>query len=640
MLTMHKKTIQREFFVTGLTSALIIAFVFILLGSIRVYTLNIENAREKLKSVNQHLTTYTEGVLESLVISTKMNAAYPEVRQYKAGDKQVQATILKLFAATTQSNPNIKFSYAGYEDGTLLINNYLPPHGYDPRVRPWYTSALASFPSLSVGLPYQEAVTNEWLVSISLALKDDSGKTIGVVAVDCTLQYVKDLMAEISYYKSQSNYVIDSNNKMFVHQNQSYLNRNLDSIIPDLSHTFSDELGYIHYILDGKTRMAYYQKMKIADWIIVTSIDENEIMQPLITNLSLFVVGLIVIAVLLGMGQVLLYKNSFVKPITSLRDRVHEITSGAKVTHRSYQYSNVELAGIANQIEDMAETSLRKKNEELKLILDSTSDAILVLDLVGKTVHANGKFHALWDTLLSEHISEGQHQNDLDNPEETLKTLKLENGMVLEQYACPVVDQGVVQGRLWRYRDITNQVKAEENLIKLATTDSLTELWNRRYFLEQGEWEVTLTKRTNLPTSLLFIDIDYFKHVNDTYGHSVGDEALKAMAATLKKHVRSTDLVARLGGEEFCILAPNTNLEDAFIIAEKLRSYFETYTFMVNNHTLQYTLSIGVASVGSNTSGIDDLLAKADEACYIAKGKGRNCVVASENVLSAPESTL
>lgn len=138
--------------------------------------------------------------------------------------------------------------------------------------------------------------------------------------------------------------------------------------------------------------------------------------------------------------------------------------------------------------------------------------------------------------------------------------------------------------------------------------------------------------------SLLFIDVDYFKHVNDTFGHAIGDEALKLLANTLKTHVRSTDIVSRLGGEEFCILVANTNEAAAYALAEKLRGYFEANTFEVKDYVIRYTLSIGIVTYegsSAKSEAIEDLLADADQACYMAKDLGRNCVVVSDRLHQA-----
>lgn len=637
LLRKYKMTIRREFFVTGLMSAMLIAIIFIALLSLNMYNLNMENARQKLKSVNNQLATYTQGVLDSLLMSTSISAGYPDIARYQSGDRELKANILALFATTIKANPNIKNCYAGFENGELLIENYIAPVGYDPRLRPWYIAALSAYPELSVGAPYQDAQTTEWFISISRAIVDETGKLKGVVSVDFTLDYVKQLMAKERYYLSQSNYVLNSGGMIFAHSSRDYKYQNSETIVPGLKQLFTSDSGFIAYGFEGKPRMGYYQRMNGADWIIASAIDVSEVMNPIIIRISITVTVLMALAILLGLVQVKLYELSFVKPITSLRDRIAEITTGKKVEQSGYLYSNFELSEIANRIEAMAETSLRKKADQLELILASTSDGMLVLNLSGDVIHVNQKLMTMWgltdisdmlkvsNGLLLEQIL--AHQ---DSTETTMNTLYLPNGIILEQNSSPLLDDGDLYGRLWSFRDVTEQIKAEENLKRLAITDELTGVWNRRQLMAQGKFEIELVKRTGLPLSMIFLDVDYFKQINDTFGHAVGDEALKYLTANITSHIRSTDMIARLGGEEFCILAVNTDQTAACLLAEKIRVFFENQTLVVKGRNVHFTISFGVASYTTGKGTIEDLLSDADKACYQAKALGRNRVVANK----------
>ena len=470
----------------------------------------------------------------------------------------------------------------------------------------------------------------------SRAIVDKNGVLKGVISVDCTLEYVKEMMSEVIYYQSQSNYIVEGKETVFVHKNPELLHRPVNDIVPGFSKLLNEKSGYIHYTLDGKPRMAFYQKLEEADWIIISAIDSSEVIRPLANRLGLTVLMLLLLAVFLGMVQVKLYERSFVIPITSLRDRISEITTGKEVISDNAQYSNHELADIAKRIEVMAETSLRKKTEELQLILNSTSDGILVLDLEGNVIHANQKFLYMWgltpftnlsditNDLLLDHISSLMSTN-----ENSTKRIQLPDEIILEQFSCPLTDDGSNAGRLWSYRNITEQIIAEQNLERLATTDVLTGAWNRRKFMTQGALEIELVKRTGMHLSLIFLDVDYFKDVNDTYGHSTGDEALVFLTKSIKKLIRSTDLIARLGGEEFCILAPNTDLASACVLAEKLRIFFETNGVIINQKKIQFTISLGVSSYLTDGTDLESILNAADKACYQAKALGRNRVVSS-----------
>lgn len=628
MLKFYKRTIKGEFFVTGFTSVLIISLIFITLTLGSVYLLRLENARQTLKTANLHIATYADGVLESLTMSAKTNAAFPGTMNYDSDNYSAQIGLLQLFSATTRANPNIKYSFAGYEDGSLLIEGYIAPAGFDARLRPWYISAVERYPDISVGLAYQDASTQEWLVSVSLAMVNEEGQLIGVMAVDCTLEYVKSLMLEATYFDSQTNYVLDENGQVFVHKNIDFLNHSIDTLVPGLSQKFTSDSGFINYKLEGDKRLAYYQKLKSSDWIIVSAIDVSEVTAPIMVLLIYGVMGLVFLSVVLAIGQVKLYEKRFVKPINLLKDHIEELTLGKDIRKIStqYEYSNSELSEIASRIVEMATKSIKKKTDDLKLILDATSDAILVLSVEAQVIHMNKKYADIQADLSRVLVGEGSKTDRLFSRKEMMELVYLEDGQVLDQYTCPVLENGEIIGQLWRYRDVTDRVRAEENLKTLATTDELTGLWNRRYFLERGTVEVEVIGRTGSPLSLLFIDLDYFKHVNDTYGHMVGDDVLRCVAKMFRSSVRSTDLVVRLGGEEFCVLLPNTHLDAAIQLAEKLRICFDAHACIVSDKQIRCTISIGVATYTSDNKSFEDLLNKADQACYLAKENGRNCV--------------
>ncbi|MBK7454392.1 MAG: diguanylate cyclase [Anaerolineales bacterium] len=162
---------------------------------------------------------------------------------------------------------------------------------------------------------------------------------------------------------------------------------------------------------------------------------------------------------------------------------------------------------------------------------------------------------------------------------------------------------------------------------KLAATDYLTGLHNRRYFMQRGVDEFKRAIRNNHPLALLMLDVDEFKKVNDTYGHEVGDTTLHQFAAPLNAVLREIDILGRLGGEEFAVLLPNTSLEDAFVLAERIRQTIANTTFEELREALSITTSIGVTALYKNMTGIDDMLRNADTAMYQAKNGGRNRVM-------------
>lgn len=188
-------------------------------------------------------------------------------------------------------------------------------------------------------------------------------------------------------------------------------------------------------------------------------------------------------------------------------------------------------------------------------------------------------------------------------------------------------DQGWYTHWVSVQRDVTERKRLEAELIRLTQTDVLTGCNNRRFFLHQLEKEIMRAKRYGRPLSLLMLDLDYFKQVNDTHGHHAGDQVLKSIVETLGKDAREIDTLARIGGEEFAIILPETDNKGAVDVAERLRRAIEMASHpLETGHKVQITASIGAATIASDELTSDGLLKAADFAMYQAKTAGRNRV--------------
>jgi len=165
--------------------------------------------------------------------------------------------------------------------------------------------------------------------------------------------------------------------------------------------------------------------------------------------------------------------------------------------------------------------------------------------------------------------------------------------------------------------------------LKQANTDNLTELFNRHKGWEILEHELARAKRYQRPLSLIMLDIDFFKEINDRHGHLAGDYILKAVADIARETVRSFDNLIRWGGEEFIVLLPDTELEAALQVAERLREEISSAPIQVPGSALNITASFGIATKDENTTDSEILVARADQAMYIAKHRGRNRVAIS-----------
>jgi diguanylate cyclase (GGDEF)-like protein len=176
--------------------------------------------------------------------------------------------------------------------------------------------------------------------------------------------------------------------------------------------------------------------------------------------------------------------------------------------------------------------------------------------------------------------------------------------------------------------------RAEEAAQRLAIIDPLTSVFNRRTFLELADKEIARAQRTQSALSLVMIDIDHFKKINDENGHQAGDEVLRRAVDAIKLCLRREDLLVRYGGEEFCILVPGVGVDQASLLAERAREAVQKLRIPVRDNVLAVTISAGVTAMRRSVEeNIEQMVARADEALYLAKGAGRN------RVITVPDNT-
>ncbi|MBV8048713.1 MAG: diguanylate cyclase [Paludibacterium sp.] len=172
--------------------------------------------------------------------------------------------------------------------------------------------------------------------------------------------------------------------------------------------------------------------------------------------------------------------------------------------------------------------------------------------------------------------------------------------------------------------DITETLRIEEELTRLANTDPLTSVANRRPFLERMQQELARVRRYGTQACCLMLDFDHFKHINDHWGHSTGDAVLQYFSRACQQRLRATDLLGRLGGEEFAILMPDTPLEGARELGEQLRSWVETHPLEIGKQRIPFSISLGLTTLRADDKNPDQVLSRTDEALYRAKDRGRN----------------
>lgn len=176
-------------------------------------------------------------------------------------------------------------------------------------------------------------------------------------------------------------------------------------------------------------------------------------------------------------------------------------------------------------------------------------------------------------------------------------------------------------------RDISERKRMEDQLTALSRTDGLTGVYSRRYFLDKSEAVIEVMRRYQRPASMMMLDLDHFKMINDNYGHHVGDLALIAFAKVCRQEIRESDVLGRMGGEEFTLMMPETPLQNAISLAERIRMATAAIAIPCGDQMIRFTVSIGLVELNASDLSVDAVMHRADLAMYQAKERGRNQVV-------------
>jgi diguanylate cyclase (GGDEF)-like protein len=313
------------------------------------------------------------------------------------------------------------------------------------------------------------------------------------------------------------------------------------------------------------------------------------------------------------------------------------------------------LTDFAAMVMDAMETRLiidRANAAERRFIdaMESLPNGFVLYDKDDRLVICNERYReiyaesadyivpgATFEEIIRKGVENGQYPDAIGNEEAWIAQrieMHQNPGEPIEQHLpgdtwLRVQERRTSEGGLVGFRfDITELKRQERELIRLAWTDSLTDAMNRHRFMDLAGKEVERARRRNSELSLLLLDADHFKQINDKYGHAAGDAILKGLVERWTRSLRSHDLIGRIGGEEFSIVLPDANAANAMCTAERLRKEIAELPFAFEGQLLRVTVSIGVATLAAGED-LPALMQRADKALYRAKEAGRDEVIAS-----------
>ena len=274
------------------------------------------------------------------------------------------------------------------------------------------------------------------------------------------------------------------------------------------------------------------------------------------------------------------------------------------------------------------------------LLIESMGEGVLVVDGRNRVVDVNPAARQVLSPNFM--LGESVDKAFADRPdlvarffeEDQVQAELVFGDLYLDLRISPLFDKRNRKvGRLFVWRDITEFKKSQLQLQKLATTDELTLTYTRRHFIELAEAQINRARRGKHPLTLALLDLDYFKRINDNFGHLAGDRALAGFAKLVFENIRSFDIFSRLGGEEFALLMPETNKAAAFEVVDRLRKTVERHLLHLDEAPFSITFSSGITELLNESDTLESMLRRADHALYVAKDAGRNRVFVWEEVL-------
>jgi diguanylate cyclase (GGDEF)-like protein/PAS domain S-box-containing protein len=347
--------------------------------------------------------------------------------------------------------------------------------------------------------------------------------------------------------------------------------------------------------------------------------------------------------------------ESFADWIPSMEERVDMIEVAAyHIAERSGFKSTPHDCWAAAEQQINLMFALRESKKKLQTLVDTALDAVVMMDSAGRITGWNRQACKVFGWSQEEAIGQTLHATIIPLRYRDAHTQGLQrfladgvgpymNRMVeiqalhrdghefpVELAIAPVMAEGKPEFNAF-IRDITERKRTETELLEMATTDFLTGLYNRRHFVARMTEELARLQRLDSQAAtVLMLDLDHFKHVNDTYGHATGDAMLRHIAALMRNELRKIDTAGRVGGEEFAIVLPGTSTEEARVLAERLRLKVAANPLLHDGQAIPITASIGLTAIRANDTSADADLVRADDALYRAKENGRNRVEVAE----------
>lgn len=614
---------------SGLEKWLALGIALLILGGLIFVNLQIERERTGMRE-QERLLAQAKVIADNMEFQlTAANHALTSIRNTLArrGAAAGRDDISDDLVSLTNAMPGIRTLLVIDASGKALASNRAELVGTDLSGR-GYFQMVRKQPNpdtLYVSQPFK-TVLDVYSLNLTRMLAGPNGEFAGIVTATVDPEFFKTALGSVLYAPDMWDAIVHGDGQLFLTAPENKPLYGMDQARPGSFFSRHLESGETRNVFTGNTHATKDERMMALHTV-----------RPAALN----------------MDKALVVSTSRELDAIYATWRHNAFTQGMLFA----VISLISLTGLygyqaSRRVHEREAREARMMAERFSLALDKIPTYIYMKDRQRRYVYANRP------TLELFRVTEAELRGSDDNrffPPETAKhlyeidTRVLDHGedtaeeVIAEQadgsrrvyweIKTPIYEDAE-KTRIWGIcgisTDITEHMELLEQLKAQASKDYLTGLSNRRHFMERGENELALARRYDHALSLLMIDIDHFKNINDSHGHKVGDSVLQQLADILRSSFRSVDIIGRIGGEEFAVLLPETAIQQAQEVAERLRLSVEgTDLSQATGLPLHFTISIGAVELGNREVGLGGLLDLADVALYQAKQTGRNRVCVS-----------
>jgi len=552
---------------------------------------------------------------------------------------------------------------------------------FDARTRAWYKTAVNT-KSPSFSPVYKHFVMDDLTITYATPIYNESNTLQGVLGTHVLLknigQYLSDTVSSyngfaVIFEKETNNLIANSLGleNFTLHQEGTLKRKNLSDIqFKDINKAYEKHLlkNEKHFYFEDSNDKLHMNVQELnyegLNWVIVTAIPENLIMGPVLKSIQETIL-LTVIALMISFLIFYSITRKLLHPVKNLEvivdafssgdlskrveivrnDEIGKISESVNIVADKIQFlvNNLE-AVVQERTEELSNVNqtLEENKNQLRLILDSSAEAIYGIDMLGNCTFCNQSCinhlgYKTQEDLLGKNMHQQIHYSSEDGtpiPVETCKifmALKEKKGtqaddevfwrsngtsFEVEYYSYPQIKNNEIIGAVVTFMDITERKQKEQKIQYLSCHDTLTGIHNRSCF-EDNRNKIDIEE--NLPLSVIFADINGLKMTNDIFGHTAGDELIKKTAEILLKSCRDHDVVARIGGDEFIILLPETGVNDAEKIINRIKASF----LDARVEAIKCSISLGLETKTSSVQSLDEVMANAENAMYKDKTLNR-----------------